>query len=188
MVAYAYVINHGNERLKSMVTVGSPSFSRLGNGVFDRIAGFRQLVGLVKRIPYAGGGYALVPGVTVFKETFGWLFGHPRNMESRTLRALLTCLPSDLPTSLVMQLGDWYVEGGFTDQTGQKSYSHALGDITVPALLFVGQKRLSDASRGHRICLRCPFLGGEETRHTQSSEWLPIRLWAYRSHFGSICG
>ncbi|MEE2788315.1 MAG: alpha/beta hydrolase [Myxococcota bacterium] len=140
MVAYAFVINHGNHRLQSIATVGSPSFSRLGNDVFDRIAGFRKLVGLVRRLPYERSGYLLVPTVPIFKETLGWLFGHPRNLESRTLRQLLTRLPSDLPTSLIMQLGDWYVDGGFTDSSGQKSYSKALATIEAPTLLIVGNK------------------------------------------------
>ena len=142
MIAYAYLITHGDERIRSLVTVGSPSFSRLSNGLFDRVLGLRNIVKFLPKMPYEGTGVLLVPVMPVFKETVGWLFGHPRNMQTKTLSQLIRVLPSDLPTTLVLQLADWYEEGGFADATGTVNYCDELEKIKVPSLLIVGEKDL----------------------------------------------
>ncbi|MBV70686.1 MAG: hypothetical protein CMH52_04985 [Myxococcales bacterium] len=138
MIGYAYLIRHGGNRVASLSAIGSPSFSRLGNAFLDKILGLRTLVRHIKRLPYEGTGSAMIPFIPVFKETFGRLFGNPRNLRSRDLAKIIRMLPSDLPTTLIMQFADWYEGDGFATNEGGYSYIEGLERITTPTQLIVG--------------------------------------------------
>ncbi len=138
MIGYAYLLSQQPERIRSLTTIGSPSFSRLGNRFFDRILGLKTLVKQLKRLPYEGTGAAIIPTMPLFRETFGRLVTNPRNISNRDLMKMIYLIPSDLPTSLLMQLADWYSEGGFTDVAGQVRYCDELDRIKTPSLVVAG--------------------------------------------------
>jgi len=138
MIAYAYLIGDSSHRVRSLSAIGSPSFSRLGNRFLDRILGLRTLAKRIRRLPYEGTGAMLIPAMPLFKETVGHLFANPRNMRSRDLIHAVRLIPSDLPTSLIMQFADWYQGSGFAANDGEINYCDELGKIDTPSLLIVG--------------------------------------------------
>jgi pimeloyl-ACP methyl ester carboxylesterase len=138
MIAYAFLVGPLAHRIRSLVTIGSPTFSRLDNPFLDKVLGLRSLIKRLKKLPYEGSGAALIPAMPLFKETVGRLFGNPRNMRNRDLIQAIRLIPSNLPTSLVMQFADWYEGDGFTDGDGQLSYFDEFGSIKVPTQLIVG--------------------------------------------------
>ena len=97
-----------------------------------------MIVKRLKRLPYEGTGALLIPAMPIFKETFGRMLTNPRNVANRDLMKLVYLIPSDLPTSLVMQLADWYSDGGFTDVEGQVRYCDELARIKTLTLVIAG--------------------------------------------------
>ena len=139
MLGYAYLIRQNPSQVRSLTAIASPSFSKLGNRLFDRIVGFRKLVEKLPKLPYQHTGVFLVPGMPLFKETFGRLFGNPRNLSTTALMKLVVLAPTDLPTTLLSQLADWYSEdGGFRDAYGNINYCSELHRIQAPALVLAG--------------------------------------------------
>ncbi len=139
MIGYAYLQTHETAAVRSLSTIGSPSFAHLGNWIFDVVVQLKRLVGLVERLPYEGTGRALVPALPLLKETLGRFLANPRNVDTRAMAELIKVLPSDLPTSLLTQLADWYESGGFADAEGNTRYCDDLGLITTPTLVIAGE-------------------------------------------------
>ena len=59
-------------------------------------------------------------------------------MRNRDLVHAIRLIPSDLPTSLILQFADWYGGAGFESHDGQAVYWTELERIQSPVLLIVG--------------------------------------------------
>ncbi len=138
MIAYAYAIVHGGDHLRTLSTFASPSFSKLGNQLLDRAAAFRWITKVFPRARYQNAGKLTALIMPAFKETIGRLIANPRNVDNRAMMRLVWRTPADLPMSLLAQLADWYVEGGFWDGSGRIDYTQFLSKIEVPALIMAG--------------------------------------------------
>lgn len=138
MVAYAYLMTQDQSRLRSLTAIASPSFARIAHPIMDRIVRFRKLLRLLPRLPYTSAGFLLVPLMPLVKETVGHIFGNPRNLRTRDLAKLVVLTPTDLPTSLIMQFGDWWADKGFCDSYNNINYARNLHRITTPSLIMAG--------------------------------------------------
>jgi len=139
MLAYAFMTTEHAQRVRSATTIGSPSFAQLNSAFIDLVLPLRPIVQKLKRLPYEGTGMALIPAMPLFRETIGRLFGNPRNMRNRDLVQAIRLIPSDLPTSLILQFADWYGGQGFESHDGQSVYWNELERIQSPVLLIVGE-------------------------------------------------
>ena len=138
MIAYAYVIRRGGEALRSLTAIASPSFSKLGHRLLDRAATLRWVTKVLPKAQYEGVAKLSVLVMPAFRVSFGRLLANPRNVDSRALMRLVWKAPADLPMSLLAQLADWYVEGGFWDGSGRMDYTQFLSKIEVPSLIIAG--------------------------------------------------
>ncbi|MFT5433448.1 MAG: pimeloyl-ACP methyl ester carboxylesterase [Myxococcota bacterium] len=138
MIAYAYLMTQGQDRVRSIVTVGSPAMAHAAHPILKKVLGLRHVLRRVPAVPYASASFLLAPAMPLFKNTAGWLFGNPRNLGTRDMMKLICTVPSNLPTSLMAQFGDWIAESGFAGLEGQVPYYSELSRITVPALLIAG--------------------------------------------------
>ncbi len=138
MVAYAYCIEQNRSQIRSIIAIGSPSFAKLENALFNRLVTLKPLLKFLPKLPYEGTGLFVVPLMPIFRETLGRLLANPRNMRNRDLIALVTLVPADLPTSLVSQFAGWYESGGFRAALQHVDYGRGLETITNPTLIVAG--------------------------------------------------
>ncbi len=142
MVAYGYAIQCARDGLdpglRSITAVGSPSFVKSGYRVLDKVVKLRKLLKLLPRVPYGGPAFLLAPGMPIFKETFGRIFGNPRNLSTIDLMKLVCVVPSDLPPTLIEQFADWIAERGFGPGEHKTGYADELNRIVVPSLIVAG--------------------------------------------------
>lgn len=139
MVAYAYLMTHDNDVVRSLTAIASPSFAHTAHPVLDRVVHLRKLLYMLPKIPYGKPmGMLLVPFMPFFKPTFGRLFGNPKNLSTRDLQRLVVVTPTDLPPSLIIQFGDWYAGRGFTDRYRSVDFYRSMHRIDVPSLIIAG--------------------------------------------------
>jgi pimeloyl-ACP methyl ester carboxylesterase len=138
MVAYAYLMTHDPEPIRSIVAIASPSFAHVAHPLIDRLTPLRRVLKYLPRIPYAGASVLLVPIMPLFKPTLGRLFANPKNMRTVDLQCLVSIVPQDLPLSLLSQVLDWYADKGFVDHYKSLEYFRELHRIYTPAMIISG--------------------------------------------------
>lgn len=142
MLAYAYLGACGGDRVRRLVTIGSPAlFSAHPQGrhlVPPRpvvaIAGrlrytpFRVLALLVAPLMLKRAPYRLTRAV------------RPWNFTTPMLRSVMASSFGDVPTGVTMQFIRWINQGSFDSNDGRRDYDAGLREISVPMRVIVGSR------------------------------------------------
>ena len=138
MVAYAYMMTFGGDRLRSLCAVASPSFAHMGHPLVDKAARLAPLLKIMPSLRYSHLAWLLVPVMPVFKPTLGRLYGNPQNLSTLEMQALVPRVLTDLSPTLLRQFAAWYTHRGFVDAYQHIIYSRELHRITAPTLVVAG--------------------------------------------------
>ncbi len=142
MVAYAYLmlraVRGQPPRIRSLVTIASPSMHHTAHPGLDRIVFLRHVLRVLPKIPYGAPTKLLVPFMPIAKHALGFVFGNPKNLRTTDLAKLAWLVPQDLPPTLLAQFLDWYAQRGFADDYQDVEYFRELHRITTPTLVVAG--------------------------------------------------
>ena len=127
-------------RIRGPFNVGSPALAHAPHRMLKKVLPLRHLLRKLPALPYAGASFLLAPIMPLFKNTAGWLFGNPANLGTVDMMKLVCMVPSNLPTVLIAQFGDWLAERGFAGADGHLTYYDELHRVEVPTLLLAGEK------------------------------------------------
>jgi pimeloyl-ACP methyl ester carboxylesterase len=138
MLAYAFLITHGNQWARSVVTLASPSMKSVRSPLLDKIVPLRGLLKIFRRIPEGSAARILSPILARLAPRLGRLVINPDNMDRASISKLLRLAVDDIPTSLILQLASWYEESAMGKHYGFISYSEGLKQISAPLYVIAG--------------------------------------------------
>lgn len=142
MLAYAYLGACQGDRVRRLVTIGSPvkfAAHPHARGLLPprpllavagrlRYTPFRALALLVAPLMLRRAPYRLTRAV------------RPWNYSNSSLRAAMANSFGDVPTGVTMQFIRWINEGSFDSNDGRRDYDEGLRDIRVPMRVIVGSR------------------------------------------------
>ncbi|MCA9562111.1 MAG: alpha/beta hydrolase [Myxococcales bacterium] len=138
MLAYAYLALWGASSIRSVVTVGSPAFSKVSRPLLDGLLRFYRLARPLKRVPNKAFARAGSLAPRLVRTTVGRLLANPKNLTPREIRGLLRVAVEDIPTTLLDQFAGWYKNREFSLSYGTFDYRESLREIRVPVLIVAG--------------------------------------------------
>lgn len=148
MLAYAYLGACRGERVRRLVTIGSPV--RFGDHPRGRQLVPRPLVALAGRLRYTPFRVLALLVAPLMLRRVPYRITRavrPWNYRTPVLRAVMANSFGDVPTGVTMQFIRWINEGSFDSNDRRRDYAAGLRDIRVPMLVIVGSRdRLAPAS------------------------------------------
>lgn len=145
MIAYALLMSPAQEKLASVVTLGSPTMSQVGHPLLDLGVPYRSLlrflpdrvpIGVLSRLAAP-----LAPFIAGGIEQAGASFGFaPGNSDSRLLRTLMWTAIDDLPASLLREFARWYDTKAMSDRYAIFDFTEHLERIRTPLMIVAGEK------------------------------------------------
>lgn len=139
MLAYAAMIHFDSSLFRSVVTLGSPAFTRMSHPLLDQVYKLRGMVRLVDWIPYRHVGIAgaIFPKLTI--RSVGLLAANPDNLNPKHMRRIAPWVLHDLPSPLLKQFAEWYGgTHGFSRRDGLLGYWEHLNRVKAPVLVVAG--------------------------------------------------
>ena len=149
MLAYAYLGAGRGERVRRLVTIGSPvRFASHPRG--RRLVPPRAVVALAGRLRYTPFRLLALLVAPLMLRRVPYRITRavrPWNYSSTMLRAAMANSFGDVPTGVTMQFIRWINEGRFNSNDGRRDYDAGLKNIHVPMLVVVGSRdRLAPAN------------------------------------------
>lgn len=141
MLAYAYLGAARGERVRRLVTIGSPV--RFADHPHGRHLVPRPLAALAGRLRYTPfRALALVVAPLMLRRVPYRITRavRPWNFSTPMLRAVMANSFGDVPTGVTMQFIRWINEGSFNSNDGRRDYDAGLAEIRVPMLVIVGSR------------------------------------------------
>jgi len=145
MIAYALLMSPVHHKIRSAVTLGSPTMSNVGHPVLDFGVPYR---GVLRYLPdwvplgtLARLGSPLAPLLArQLNESIAALGWHPGNADLALLRTLMLTAVDDLPASLLREFARWYETKAMSDRYSMFDFTEHLERITTPILIIAGGK------------------------------------------------
>ncbi len=142
MLAYAYLGAGRGERVRRLVTIGSPvRFADHPHG--RQLIPPRPVVALARRLRYTPfRALALLVAPLMLRRVPYRITRavRPWNYSNSMLRAVMANSFGDVPTGVTMQFIRWINEGTFNSNDGRRDYDAGLADIRTPMLVIVGSR------------------------------------------------
>lgn len=145
MIAYALLMSPVQLKLASVVTLGSPTMSKVGHPMLDFGVPFRALLRyLPPRIPSGTLARFVAPlaplVVSQARKEISDLGFHPDNIDADLARTLMFTAVEDLPTSLLREFALWYETKHMSDRYAMFDFTEHLERITNPLLIIAGAR------------------------------------------------
>lgn len=142
MLAYAYLGACRGDRVRRLVTMGSPArFAAHPHG--RRLIPPRPIVALAGRLRYTPfRSLALLVAPLMLKRA-PYRFTRavrPWNYSTPMLRSVMASSFGDVPTGVTMQFIRWINQGTFDSNDGRRDYDAGLREISVPMRVIVGSR------------------------------------------------
>lgn len=145
MIAYAMLIGPVQEKLASVVTLGSPTMSQVGHPMLDFGIPFASLLRyLPQRLPMGTLASLAAPAAPILPliagRTIADLGFHPGNTDWRHLQTLMMTAVEDLPASLLREFARWYETKRMSDRYTMFDFTEHLERIKTPMLVIAGSR------------------------------------------------
>lgn len=140
MLAYAYLAMWGDRSIRSVVTVGSPTFAKMRRPMIDNVIGLYRLARPLRRVPNRALGRLASHFPRPVKNTVGRLIMNPRQVSAGRAKRLLRSAVEDIPITLLDQFVDWYSHQEFRLSYGTFDFREALRHIVAPTFVISGSR------------------------------------------------
>jgi pimeloyl-ACP methyl ester carboxylesterase len=140
MLAYAYLAIWNDHSVRSVVTAGSPSFSRIERPILDTLLTVHRAARPIRRVPNRALGHLASLAPRLARDTVGQLLLNPRHVSAVEVRSLLRLAVEDIPLTLIDQFASWYHRKEFRLSYGTFDFREALRHIRTPILVIAGAR------------------------------------------------
>jgi pimeloyl-ACP methyl ester carboxylesterase len=145
MIAYALLMGPVQNKLASVVTLGSPTMSEVGHPMLDFGLPYRSLLRFAPpRVPTGLGsrlGAPLAPLLHwLLQRPIAELGFHRGNIDAALMRALMLTAIDDLPASLLREFARWYETKAMSDRYAMFDFTEHLERVRAPLLVIAGAK------------------------------------------------
>lgn len=145
MIAYALLMGPVQNKLASVVTLGSPTMSAVGHPMLDFGLPYRWLLRFAPpRVPTGIAARLGAPWAPLLQwlleRPLGELGFHPGNLDTSLLRTLMFTAIDDLPASLLREFARWYETKAMSDRYGMFDFTEHLERIRTPLLVIAGAR------------------------------------------------
>lgn len=140
MIMYAYLGKNKPDRIRSVVTIGSPIIiPQPPNQILQAFAEIKNFFKACLIINIRSGATAIAPFHEFINTPDKVLFYNSDNINDETVTKVLTYVVEDLPLAVVDQMIKMIQTGIFTSKDGSINYTEQIKNIDVPILLICGK-------------------------------------------------
>ncbi len=138
MLLYAYAATHGDARLHSGVTLGSPVRFSPREDNFHAFLAFERLIKVLPNIPTVGVGRLVTPLLGLVNNDWFRYHMNVDNIEWETIRRAYYNITSQISPGVLLQFFEWIRHDDFFSLDRQISYRSSLVNFRVPLFVLAG--------------------------------------------------
>ncbi len=129
---------HMKNSVQSLTTIAAPMTTRSKPGYFKHLYRLDALLKILPRLPYKSLSRIASRFINPILGMNDHVLFARDNMTEEILKSVLQHTVESVPSSLILQIHDWFRHNYFSSRDGKVNFMENLEDMTMPILMIIG--------------------------------------------------